>query len=380
MSGAAAAKVRANEVAEKLARVRALMARDELDGVLLTRPGAVSWVTAGAENQIVRGSDGGAFCWALVTGDAAYVITQNIEGPRLEQEAGVEALGFEVLQHPWYAPDLWLESVRGAGGASIGADAGSLGRDVSAEVIRMRLPLLPSERDRLRVLGKDAASAVETALLSLREGDSERRIAAAVASECELRGIVPTVLLVGSDDRMRRFRHCPPSEATVHREAMVVIVGVRGGLNIACTRMASIGATDLVLDERQHAACSVEAAMLAATRPDATYGSALQAGIEAYEALGWPAEHENHYQGGPIGYDVREFGPAPQAHPDQWTSETVPVGSAVAWNPTIHGGKSEDTYIVGESGNELITPALAWPVREIEAGTTVYLRAGILEV
>ena len=159
-----------------------------------------------------------------------------------------------------------------------------------------------------------------------------------------------------------------------------MIVGIRGGLNIACTRMASIGAPDPVLEERQRAACSVEAAMLAATRPGATYGDALQAGIDTYEALGWPAEHENHYQGGPIGYDVREFGPAPKARPDQWTTETVPVGSAVAWNPTIQGGKSEDTYIVGEAGNELVTPALSWPVREIEAGATVYLRAGILEL
>ena len=159
-----------------------------------------------------------------------------------------------------------------------------------------------------------------------------------------------------------------------------MIVGIRGGLNIACTRMASIGASDPVLEERQRAACSVETAMLAATRPGATYGDALQAGIDTYEELGWPAEHEHHYQGGPIGYDVREFGPAPKARPDQWTSETVPVGSAVAWNPTIQGGKSEDTYIVGEAGNELVTPARSWPVREIEADATVYLRAGILEL
>ena len=159
-----------------------------------------------------------------------------------------------------------------------------------------------------------------------------------------------------------------------------MIVGVRSGLNVACTRMASLGPADPEIAARQAAACAVEAAMIAATVPGATYGSALQAGIDAYEALGWPAEHENHYQGGPIGYDVREFGPAPEARPDRWTTELIPEGSAFAWNPSIHGGKSEDTYLVSADGPELLTPALSWPVREIDVGGLAIRRAGLLEV
>lgn len=371
---------RADEVGHKVSRVRELLRRNDLGGVLLTRPGSVSWITAGAENPIIRGSDAGAFCWVLVTEDRVLVITQNIEGPRLQEEVGLSDVGFEVVQHPWYAPDLWASSATDLAGSALGVDAGPLGVDLSADLIRLRLHLSAAEQDRFRALGHDAASAVETALSTLRGGDSERRVAAAVASECELRGIVPSVLLVGSDDRMRRFRHCPPTGATIQREAMVVIVGVRGGLNIACTRMASVGATDAELARRQHAACAVEVEMIAATRPGATYGEALQAGIDAYERLGWPSEHEHHYQGGPIGYDVREFGPAPLSQPDVWTGEPVPVGSAVAWNPTVRGGKSEDTYIVGESENELITPALSWPTREVVVDGATYSRAGILEV
>ncbi len=244
----------------------------------------------------------------------------------------------------------------------------------------MRLPLLPSERDRYVVLGLDGARSVEEALGELTAGESEREIAARVAEGCERRGIVPTVLLIGSDARMRRFRHCPPSNATVTKDAMVVIVGIRAGLNIACTRMASVGAPDPEIEKRQEAACVVEAAMIAATVPGSTYGAALQAGIDKYEELGWPGEHEHHYQGGPIGYDVREFGPAPRSRPDQWTEELIPEGSAFAWNPTIQGGKSEDTFIVSSGVADLLTPALSWPVREIEAAGQVIRRAGILEV
>ena len=208
---------RREEIRAKLERLRGLMESEGVDGVLLTRPGGLSWVTAGAENPIVRGSDAGAFCWVLVTADNAYVVTQNIEGPRLSEEVGLTELGFEVLQHPWYASELWSETVARVAGTNLGGGPGPLGRDVSADLIRLRLPLLAPERDRFRRLGLDGASAVEEALTVLRSGESERDIAARVAEGCERRGIVPTVLLVGSDERMRKYRHCPPSDAAVQR-------------------------------------------------------------------------------------------------------------------------------------------------------------------
>jgi Xaa-Pro aminopeptidase len=371
---------RRHEVESKLTSVRRLLDEQKLSGLILSRPGSISWATAGAENPIVRGADGGAFCWILATAESAFAITQNVEGPRLVGEEQLGDLGFEVIEHPWYAQDLWGETVRRLAGNTVGADVAALGADLSVELIRLRLPLLPSERKRYRALGIDGARSVEEALGELKAGESEREIAARVADGCERRGIVPTVLLVGSDARMRRFRHCPPSDATVASEAMVVIVGVREGLNIACTRMASIDPTDLELEKRQNDASAVEAAMIAATVPGSSYGSALQAGIDRYEQLGWPGEHEHHYQGGPIGYDVREFGPAPRSRPNQWTEEAIPDGSAFAWNPTIEGGKSEDTYIALETGPELLTPALSWPVREFEVGGRVIRRPGILEV
>jgi antitoxin VapB len=371
---------RRHEVESKLTSVRGLLDEQRLGGLILSRPGGVSWATAGAENPIVRGSDGGAFCWILVTAESAFAITQNIEGPRLADEEQLGDIGFEVIEHPWYAQDLWRETVRRLAGNAVGADVAALGVDLSAELIRLRLPLQPSEQGRYRALGIDGARSVEEALGGLKAGESEREIAARVAEGCERRGIVPTVLLVGTDSRMRRFRHCPPSDATVASEAMVVVVGIREGLNVACTRMASIASVDPELERRQEDASEVEAAMIAATVPGSSYGSALQAGIEKYEELGWPGEHEHHYQGGPIGYDVREFGPAPRSRPDQWTEEPIPNGSAFAWNPTIKGGKSEDTYIALETGPELLTPALSWPVREFEVNGRVIRRPRILEV
>jgi hypothetical protein len=43
-------------------------------------------------------------------------------------------------------------------------------------------------------------------------------------------------------------------------------------------------------------------------------------------------------------------------------SATIAAGTAFAWNPTVRGAKSEDTFIVGGSGVPVpITNTAGWP-------------------
>ncbi len=39
----------------------------------------------------------------------------------------------------------------------------------------------------------------------------------------------------------------------------------------------------------------------------------------------------------------------------QATSQEIRVGQAFAWNPSITGAKAEDTFVLTESGPEVIT-------------------------
>jgi len=81
-----------------------------------------------------------------------------------------------------------------------------------------------------------------------------------------------------------------------------------------------------------------------------------------------------HHQGGPAGYEPREFlaGPA--------SVEMVKAGQAYAWNPSITGCKSEDTILVGEVSNEIITEIPAWPMIKVEIEGKTYARPAVLEV
>ncbi len=82
----------------------------------------------------------------------------------------------------------------------------------------------------------------------------------------------------------------------------------------------------------------------------------------------------DHHQGGPAGYEPREYLAVPGS------DELISTGQAYAWNPSIRGTKSEDTILVGEIENEIITQIPDWPMIPIEYDGQNIKRPAILEV
>jgi antitoxin VapB len=144
---------------------------------------------------------------------------------------------------------------------------------------------------------------------------------------------------------------------------MAVVVAEREGLHAAATRFACAARLSETVARAQAAALTVEARMLEASRPGATYGDVLRACAEGYSEVGAPGAWREHYQGGPIGYRQREFELAPSQHESRWFAHPVEAGQAVAWNPSVAGGgKSEDTFLVEEDGLRCLSATGAWPL------------------
>jgi hypothetical protein len=127
---------------------------------------------------------------------------------------------------------------------------------------------------------------------------------------------------------------------------------------------------------RKAEACAhVDATFIAATRPGATLGAIFERATKAYADAGFPDEWQLHHQGGPAGYEPREYLATPGSN------DIVALGQAYAWNPSITGTKSEDTILVGASDNEVITvtPGLpTWSVTLADGKTIA--RPAILEI
>ncbi|MFU8772374.1 MAG: aminopeptidase P family protein, partial [Anaerolineales bacterium] len=85
-------------------------------------------------------------------------------------------------------------------------------------------------------------------------------------------------------------------------------------------------------------------------------------------------EWMHHHQGGPAGYEPREGLVTPGS------KQQVFSGQAYAWNPTISGVKSEDTILVGEDRNQVLTAIPDWPAIRVTVGGIEIERPDILVV
>jgi hypothetical protein len=77
--------------------------------------------------------------------------------------------------------------------------------------------------------------------------------------------------------------------------------------------------------------------------------------VAAYESLGYADEPARHHQGGPTGYLAREEIVTPQ------TTDTLSTHTALAWNPSVKGGKIEDTILLRATQTDIMTVDPRWP-------------------
>jgi Xaa-Pro aminopeptidase len=274
------------EVAAKLDRVRTWLDGSGYGAALFTTQAGVAWVTAGLEDRVSRNEEPG-LVWALVDATGAHLITNNVEEPHLVAEGGLDELGFELHVTPWYQQG-GLAGVCSdlTPGALLANDGNGPGTAVADDLAALRLPLTPQETHRLAALGPECARALEGVLRDWVPPERECELAARIAAALEERRILAFLVLVGGAERRRRFRHPIPTDAVTGRDALAVIVGMRGGHNVSCSRTVSAGTPAGDLEARNRVACAVEATIIDATRPGRSWESVLDAAKAAYCAHG----------------------------------------------------------------------------------------------
>jgi len=346
--------------AEKIKRVRALLEAQGLDGVILRRNSSMSWVTDGAALYINTATHHG-IAQILVTKKDAHLFTTNIEDPRLRVEEGPLEANFTVHGEPWYeyskAPPQYTK------GLKLGSDDPANGEvNVNGAISELRSVLTPAECVRYRNLGKICAEAMNEAIASVRPGQSEFEIAGRLAHATYDRGALPIVALIATDERIFKFRHPLPVNKKVNSYAMLVLCGRQYGLVCSVTRLVHFGRLSDELKRKQDAVLRIDATFNTRTRPGVKAAEVFKAAQDAYKAGGFDGEWKLHHQGGAAGYEPREWVGRPEA------PETVHLHQAYAWNPSITGVKTEDTILVGEKENEVLTQISGWPMQEVEVG------------
>jgi len=362
---------RLDETSAKLVRVRAHLTEAGLDGALLSRRNNFAWLTAGGDNHVAAATEDGAAA-LLVTHDAVRVIATNIEMPRLLDEE-LSGLDVSPVVVPWHEDEYRARSAA-VGKMRVASDTPLPGvPQLGIEFARLRFALFPSEAARYRRIGQRAADAVEDVAREARPGESETLLAGSLSRALIARGLTPTVLLVACDERIRRYRHPVPTGTRLKQQALLVVMAMAGGLQVAISRLIHFGPLSADLSRRHRAVVAIDAALAVASRPGVKARDALGSGIAAYRREGFPDEWRLHHQGGPTGYATREYLATPAC------AEVLLENQPMAWNPSITGTKSEDTFILTAAGPEYVTLSDRWPDHEIPVDGGVIRRPAILE-
>ena len=368
------------ELTEKMDHVSEFLTQYKLDGLLLTQVRNVNWITAGlVNNQIVLNKDVGAASLLIMRDGKKYLICNDSEAPRMMDEV-MKELGYTLKRYDWYDANP-VKDVRGKIIKEL-APKGKIGSDVpfpqtilvADKFEPLRYSLTDSEIKRYRWLGRQTTEAVEAVCRRLKPGMNEFEIEAMTAAEIRSRGIIPTVLLIGVDDRIFKYRHALPGGASLEKYAMVNVVTEKWGMPMAVTRFVHFGPLPEELKTKLEKTALVNAYFQRNTVPGTPCADIFEACKGWYAEVGYEGEWQKHHQGGSIGYDDREYVIYPGV------KETVQNRQAFAWNPTITGAKIEDTIIVYDDHFEVVTRTDNWPMIDIELNGKIYPQPDILVV
>ena len=363
----------ADEIKEKEKRVRAFLQSKGLKGLLLKRQANFSWMTAGGLNLVGITTEVGATS-LLITENSRFVISNNIEAPRMIEEEGLEKQGFIIKTFPWHE-DLEGSIVKElVGEGPMGCDVPFPDAVMLAEdIARLRYSLTPEEQKRYRWLGEKVSLALEKTLMKTKKGEKESEVVGRLCNELWKDRIDPVTLMSAADDRVFQFRHPIPTEKKIKKYLMVSVNARKWGLIVSLTRFVYFGKLPRELRRKYEANVFVDCTLMAHTRPGVPARDVLQKGIDAYREKGYPDEWKLHHQGGSIGYTGRDYR-ASFKSPD-----IIQEDQAFTWNPSITGTKSEDTILATAKGPVMITRPILYPTLSLEVENISFIRPAILE-
>ena len=361
------------EIKEKERRVREFLKSKSLKGLVLKRQANFSWMTCGGLNLVGIATEMGATS-LLITENSKFVISNNIEAPRMIEEEGLEKQGFVIKTFPWFE-DQEVSIVKELlGEGPLGSDGLFPNAQMMAEdIARLRYSFTPDEQKRYRWLGKRVSIALEKTMMKTKRGEKESSVVGRLSKELWKDRIDPVTLMSAADDRISNFRHPIPTEKKIEKYLMVSVNARKWGLIVSLTRFVHFGKLPEELRKKYEANVFIDCTMMAHTRPGIPAKEVLQKGMDAYREKGYPEEWKLHHQGGSIGYTGRDY------RVNFKTPDIIQENQAFTWNPSITGTKSEDTILATPKGPEMITHPILYPTLSLSVAGISFIRPDVLE-
>jgi Xaa-Pro aminopeptidase len=360
------------EVREKNRRIKEFFDTTGYEAIIIGRQDNFAWYTCGGNNRVVITSESGVTI-LIITKSAVYAVSQKMDGSRVLDEE-LKGLDVEPVFLKWFEVSREAKTAEIIKGLRAVSDIPIEGADFKpSEIYRLHYPLSEKEIDKLRFIGSKTESIIRKVADQLKPGMRERDAEAMFLYEYGLCDMTADVLLIGSDERISKYRHPNPSDKKIGHYLLLHPAIRKWGLHANVTRLVYFG--DRVPDDikrKYEAACQIQAEAISMCIPGEKFAEILEAQKRLYAKTGFSDEWQNHFQGGITGYLLAD--PTLCMNPDAAVSKN----QAYDWFITITGVKVEELSINTGSKREVLSAAGHWPVKDYCANGEVFSLPQIL--
>lgn len=347
-------------------RVLSFLKASDYDAAVIGRRDNFAWLTCGGNNSVLLNSEFGV-CLIIITEEKKIVIANTMDGQRIIDEE-LKDQDYELIELKWYENSIEETAINLLKDKEVISDISLPGFDCKQEVfVNMHYPFTSGEVDRYRWLAKNTEEVIRETAREIKPGMSEEKIKNILIKKFAERYIDTIVVLVGSDERIKKYRHPVPTAREVERYVMLAPAVQKWGLTVPITRMIYFGKKiPQELAEKYDALCKIEANTIASCEPGNKFIDINKMQKELYQQLGYPEEWKKHFMGGITGYIVND----PAKCFD--SKAKIEKKQSFNWYLTISGAKVEETVLSGKEEKEILTENGLWPVKEYEAKDQKY--------
>ena len=354
-------------------KIRELLAERGLGGIILSTQTNFLWFTSGKRNDVLKNADI-SLVNLFITKDKKYLISSSSDIDRVMAEE-LAGLGFEPVKYEWYDGSALEAAGKLIPGGKIGADFSDGGvENVEDGLMELRIDLTEYEMEKAAKFCKQYSMLLTDFCLTLKSGISEKKLANDFIFACSAHDIRLPVALVGSDERIFKYRHPVATDKKIDRYILFATVAEKDGLNISITRLVYFGEAPKDIIKKQEAVNHIEAVFCSNSKPGASLKEIFNAGKKAYRDAGYEDEWKNHTQGGIIGYKAREIVAT------DLSDYKLKNNNLLSWNPTVAGAKAEDIYLLDGDKTRQLSIDEGWPYMEVSAGGRKFKMPKILQL
>ena len=356
---------------EKLDRIRAYLDAKGFDGMVLARQDNFSWISSGGNNRVVEPKNIGHAA-ITVTRDKVYLVGQYMDCMRIADEE-MSLLEAEPVVLMWYEQSV-LDKARELAGKRVVCDEPIAGAQCRLDdIYALHTPLFQEELVSLRHAGAVSDMVLYRVARQITPGMTDYEAEALLRYEYAKENVQCDVVLVGTDERMFKYRHPNPVGRALGRYVMLHGAVRYRGLHSNVSRSVYFG--DAVPEEIARpydVSCRIEAYCMSRCVPGTLWKDIVAGQRAIYEATGYPEDWKYHYPGGRTGYYVS------QSELSLDPSKAIENREAYDFYITATGAKVEELSVNWDGKFEILSNTGLWPSAAYETGECRFMLPQIM--